>query len=134
MKRSLANRRYTRSILLLSLAYAVFLLSAVWLFKHHMVAGPAAFGVAVLPALPIIGMFVAIGRYLVEEPDEYVRLLLVRQSFIACGFALSIATIWGFFENFDLVGHVESYYIAVLWFGGLGIGSCVNRILAARQA
>ena len=83
--------------------------------------GGLAYVVAVLPALPIIGIFAAIGRYLVEEQDEYVRMLMVRQTLWASGFALSLATIWGFLENFDLVGHIDAYYIASC--GSLGSAS-----------
>ena len=123
-----ATKRYSARVLVLSAAYAVLLLGAVYLFKHRLIAGPASYGVAVLPALPIVGIFVAIGRYLIEEQDEYLRMLMVRQTLWASGFALSLATIWGFLESFDLVGHIESYYVAVLWFGGLGLGACVNRL------
>ena len=35
---------------------------------------------------------------------------------------------WGFLENFHLVPHVDAFYVAVLWFVGLGIGSVYNRI------
>jgi hypothetical protein len=90
--------------------------------------------VAILPALPIIGIFVAIGRYLVEEQDEYVRMLMVRQTLWASGFALSVATVWGFLENFGLVGHVEAYYISVLWFFGLAIGGIVNKLTVGAAA
>ena len=69
--------------------------------------GGLTYFVAVLPALPIIGIFAAIGRYLVEEQDEYVRMLMVRQTLWASGIALSLATIWGFLENFGVVGHVD---------------------------
>ena len=69
--------------------------------------------VAVLPAIPIIGIFGAMGRYLVEEQDEYVRMLMVRQMLWAMGFTLSVATIWGFLDNFGLVGHVDGYWIVV---------------------
>ena len=68
------------------------------------------------------------GRYLVEEQDEYVRMLLVRQSLWASAFALSIATVWGFLESFGLAGHIEAFYIAVVWFFGLGLGSISNRL------
>jgi len=84
--------------------------------------------VAVLPALPIIGLFVAMGRYLVEEQDEYVRMLMVRQTLWASGFALSAATIWGFLQNFDLIGPVDGYWIVVVWYFGLGIGSVANKL------
>lgn len=128
MTLTLSLRKYKRRVLWLSVFYAIFLLATIYGFKHHYLSGPAAYVVAVLPAIPIIGIFAAIGRYLVDEQDEYVRMLMVRQTLWASGFALSLATIWGFLESFDLVGHVESYYVAVLWFGGLGLGSCINRL------
>ena len=84
--------------------------------------------IAALPALPIIGIFATIGRYLVEEQDEYVRMLMVRQTLWASGFTLSVATIWGFLDNFELVGHVDGYWVAVLWFFGLGVGGIANKI------
>ena len=126
--RSAAWKRYNGRTIWISLAYAIFLIGAVYGFKHQLIPGLLKYPVAVLPALPIIGLFVAMGRYLVEEQDEYVRTLMVRQTLWASGFALSVATIWGFLENFDLVGHVDAYYAAVLWFGGLGIGSLMNRL------
>jgi uncharacterized YccA/Bax inhibitor family protein len=121
-------RRYNIRVVGLSVLYSVFLIGAVYGFKHHMLSGAAAYGAAILPALPVIGIFAAIGLYLVEEQDEYVRMLMVRQTLWASGFALSVATVWGFLENFDLAGHVDSYYIVVLWFGGLGLGACINRL------
>jgi hypothetical protein len=128
MSTSPAMRRYNRRVILLSLAYAIVLIAATYAFKHHLLSGAAAWFVATLPALAIIGIFVAVGRLLVEEQDEYQRMLMVRQSLWASGFSLSLATLWGFLESFELVGHVESYFVAVLWFGGLGLGSLVNRL------
>ena len=121
-----AQKRYDHRTIALSIAYAITLLGAVYAFKHHWVSGAVAVLVGALPALPIIGIFVAIGRCLVEENDEYLRMLMVRQTLWASGFALSIATLWGFLESFEIVAHVESYYVAVLWFGGLGLGGCMN--------
>lgn len=127
MQKTVAWKRYNIRVVWLSLAYAVFLLAAVYLFKHQLLSGAPAYLAAILPALPIIGIFAAIGRYLVEEQDEYVRMLIVRQTLWASAFALSVATIWGFLESFELVVHPEFYWIAVLWFGGFGIGACINR-------
>lgn len=128
MYKSPAQARYNRTVIYLSLLYAAGLIGAVYAFKHHYVGGALAYVVAVLPALPILGIFAAIGRYLIEEKDEYIRMQMTRQALIASAFALSIATVWGFLENFDLVGHVDGYYISVLWFGGLGIGGCANSL------
>lgn len=133
MAHSSAWKRYNIRVVWLTLLYAVFLVAATYGFKHGLLSGFAAYIAAILPALPIIGIFAAIGRYLVEESDEYQRMLLVRQTLWASAFALSMATIWGFLEAFAVVGHVDAYYIAVLWFGGVGLGACINKFtLGAR--
>ena len=128
MASSPAFKRYNVRVIWLSLLYAAFLMGAVYAFKHQLIAGPLAYLAAIMPALPIVGFFAAIGRYLVEEQDEYVRMLMVRQTLWASGFALSLATIWGFLENFDLAGHIDAYYVAVAWFGGLGLGAFINKL------
>ena len=123
-----AQRRYNRSVILLSLAYALILFGVISFFKNSSPTGLSAYAAAILPALPIIGVFFAMGRYLVDEQDEYLRMLTVRQTLWASGFMLSVATIWGFLENFDLVHHIDAYYAAVLWVGGLGLGACINKL------
>ena len=128
MTRTQAWKRYNWRAIWLSLAYAVFLIGAVYGFKHELIPDALKYPVAVLPALPIIGLFVAMGRYLVEEQDEYVRTLMVRQTLWASGFALSAAMIWGFLQNFDLLGPVDGYWIVIAWYFGLGLGSVANKL------
>src|SRR4051812_23007976 len=100
MAASPARRRYNAAVLLCSVGYAAALFGGEAYFANHPGAHHAAAYLAALaPAIPIICIFVAIGRYLVDERDEYLRMLLVRQSLIASGFALSLATVWGFLES-----------------------------------
>ena len=126
--RTAAWKRYNWRAIWLSLAYAVFLIAAVYGFKHQLIPAGLKYVVAILPALPIIGLFLAMGRYLIEEQDECVRMLMVRQTLWASGFALSAATVWGFLQNFDLLGPVDGYWIVVAWYFGLGIGSVANKL------
>ncbi len=128
MSTASACSRYNRRILGLSAAYVLLLFGADWLFEQHWIGGAAAYVVAVLPALPIVGVFIAIGRYLIEETDEYLRMLMVRQSLIATGLTLALATVWGFLESFGLAPHVAAFYVAIVWFFGLGIGALANRV------
>jgi len=123
-----AWKRYNWRVVWLSLAYATFLIGAVLALKYHLVSGLLTYAVAVLPALPVIGIIGAIGFYLTEEQDEYVRMLMVRQTLWASGFALSAATIWGFLESFDLIGRVDGYYVVIVWFFGLGVGGVINKL------
>src|SRR5690348_6195610 len=127
MTRTQAWKRYNWRVIWLSLAYAVFLIAAVYGFKHELIPGAIKYLVAVLPAIPVIGIFAAMGRYLVEEQDEYVRMLMVRQSLWASAFALSAATVWGFLQSFDLLGPIDGYWIVVVWYFGLGIGGVANK-------
>ena len=128
MLRTPAWKRYNWRVVWLSMVYAAFLVPAVYGFKHALIPNGLKYFVAILPALPIIGIFGAIGRYLVEEQDEYVRMLMVRQTLWASAFTLSIATAWGFLDNFGLVGHVDGYWIVVLWYTGLGLGGLYNKL------
>ncbi len=129
-----AYRRYNRRIIWASIAYAVALLGSTYSFKHHLLSGAGPWLAATLPALAIIAMFVALGRYLLEEQDEYLRMLMVRQGLWASGFALSVATIWGFLDSFGLVDHFDAYWVSVLWFFGLGLGSIANELARRRTA
>jgi hypothetical protein len=128
------TKRYTARVMLLMASYVVLLIGANLFIERNPAPSVIAYVVAVLPALPIIGVFITIGRLLHELRDEYVRMLLVRQALVATGFALSVATAWGFLEDFGFLPHVPGYWAAVLWFGGLGIGGCVNAFLESRSA
>ena len=134
MKMTRAARRYVIGTAMLMTGYVLILFGVTTYFRNSHPTGPLAYVAAVLPALPIVGVFALIGRYMVEERDEYLRMLLVRQSLIATGFAMTIATIWGFLESFGLVPHVDAYFAAILWFAGLGLGSCVNKFWPGREA
>jgi len=135
MTRSRARRRYDMAVLGCSLGYAGALFGAISYFNNHPAARSfTAYAAAIVPALLIIGVFVAIGRYLLEERDEFVRMLMIRQTLIASALALSVATIWGFLENFGLVARVDAYWLVVVWFGGLGLGRCLNTLTIGRGA
>ncbi len=128
MMKSPAHKRYLVRLAVSMLAYMAFLFLALRLVPTHRVTGPLAYVVGALPGVAVAGVFWAVGRLIVEETDEYQRMLLVRQTLIATGFTLSIATVWGFLENVGLVTHVDAFYISTLWFVGLGFGSLFNRV------
>jgi hypothetical protein len=123
-----AQRRYNRRILLSTLAYAVLLFGEQYALRHGHLAQAANYALAVLPALPIIAIFVSIGRYLVEEQDEYLRMRNIRQILWATGLTMAATTLWGFLEDAGLP-HLPMFYVAVCWFAALGIGGCIVKVL-----
>lgn len=134
MRFSPAQQRYNRRVLWLSVVYAALLFLTIYLLKNQLVAGPLAYVVGVLPAVAVSGFFWLMGRYLVEETDEYLRMLQIRQLLVATAIALTAATIWGFLEGFGLLPHLVGYAWPIVYFAGLWIGALVNRIVERRAA
>jgi hypothetical protein len=126
--RSQPTRRYMIRLGVSMTLYVVTLFAGVYLVNQRHVTGPILWPLALLPGLAIIGAFYAIGMLIVETTDEFIRMLLVRQVLYATVFALSLATIWGFLENFELVPHIAAFYWAIAWFLGFGLGAWVNRL------
>ena len=125
---SAANRAYMRRFIPMMLAYVLVLFGVVWINQRYAPSGPTAVILAVLPALPMVGVVWALGRLLVEESDEYLRSLTVRQFMIATGFMLCVTSIWGFLDAFGQVPHVPMYWAFIIWCVGLGVGSFVNEL------
>lgn len=126
--KSPATRRYLIRLAVLMSLYVVLIFAAGWTFRHTGIAGVPAYALAIAPALPIIGVFWAVMRLLVEEPDEFIRMLQVRQCLFATGFCLTVMTIWEFLQNYDLVAQGNGGFgAAFFWFFGLGLGALYNK-------
>lgn len=123
-----AQRTYIKRVAIFASLYLLVLAIQVAVLRNAEppIALRAALGV--LPGLAVIGIFWAIGRLIVEEQDEFIRMLIVRQALIATAFALCAATIWGFLEAADVVVHLDAYWVALAWFVGQFIGAVSNRI------
>lgn len=126
--KSPAQRRYLSRVLLFTGLYLVFFAVLTALTKEGGVSATTRFIVALLPGLCMTGVFWAIGRLIIEEEDEFLRMLTVRQALLASGLAMASASVWGFLEGADLAPHVDAYWWAVVWFLGLIVGAVVNRV------
>lgn len=122
-----AIRRYLKRLASFMLFYFVFIFFAGYLFRHYPSHGIAAIGLAILPALPVIGVIWTVFRLLVEETDEYMRMMFIRQTLFATGFCLSVMTVWEFLQNYEVVSHdTHGIGVTFVWFIGLGIGAIIN--------
>jgi hypothetical protein len=123
-----AARRYMLRVAIAMAIYLVSLFTAEYLIERVGVSRPLAFALALIPGVAVAGLFYAIGMFIVETKDEFMRMLLVRQQLIAAGFALSVACVWGFLEQYALVEHVKAFWIVVVWTFGQFVGMVSNRI------
>ncbi len=123
--------RYNRRMLGVSFLYVFGLFAATLIFKRYELNAVQAGLLSLLPTLPIFGMIWAMGRYLIEESDEYLRSRTVNASLIATGFLLAAATFWGFLAEFDVVPQAQGWAAVPIWCLGLGLGQLVNKVRGA---
>jgi hypothetical protein len=122
-----AIRRYLKRLAGFMLVYVALIFTAGYLFRHHPPQGLTAVALAILPALPIVGVIWTIFRLLAEETDEYMRMLFVRQALFATGFCLTVMTVWEFLQNYEVVSNdTHGFGTTFVWFVGLGIGALLN--------
>ena len=86
-------QRYTIRVLLFMVSYMLILTSSLAFARGGTEHSQATLiGLALISALPIIGVFWAIFRLLVEINDEYQRLLFAKQTLLATAFTRSRAS------------------------------------------
>lgn len=113
--------RYNRRFLAACFGYVLGLGIAIALWNIYEPSGPVVFAIALLPTIPTFAMIWAMGRYLVEETDEYLRYRTVRAAIMSLGGVLTIGIFWGFLEMFELVPHIWAWWVLPVWAGGLGV-------------
>lgn len=123
-----AQQRYIARTAIFTSLYLVAFGLLMFAERQLEISQQLTFALALLPGLAILGVFWAVGRLNIEEPDEFMRMLIVRQALVATAVALSAATVWGFLEFADLVVHIDAYYWSAAWFVGLFVGAIINRV------
>jgi len=108
--------------------YLAGILAAQYLIERQGVSGPLAYSLALVPGFAMAALFWSGGEAIAETDDEFMRMLAVRQHLIAAGFAMSVASVWGMLEMFELVEHINPFFIVVPWAVGIFVGMIVNRI------
>jgi len=122
------NRRFLLRVGVSTLVLAISVVAARHLIEQQLVNSVLVWAIGLVPGLAMLGIFYAYGMLMIEQKDEFIRMLIFRQFIIATGIALSFATVWGFFEEFDLVDHIYSYYVVVAWIVGFAFGGLVNKL------
>ena len=125
---SIPNRRFLVRLGSSTTVLGLFLVAAKYLIGQGLVGGPLVWVLALIPGFALASMFYAVGMLIIEQKDEFIRMLVVRQLIIGTGIALSFAAFWGFLEKFGLVDHIYPFYFVFAFFGGFGFGGLVNRI------
>lgn len=120
-------RRYVARLLLFMGAYVATLTGSLMFANNggdH--AQGTLIGLSLISAFPIIGVFWAIFRLLVEMDDEYQRLLMVKQTLLATALTLAIVTVWQFLQVFNVIA-TGPQWVGAIWFAMWGLAAPVVR-------
>lgn len=104
-------KRYRRRLVVSMLAYTAALLGSLSLIRGAHLDGPLLWIVAAAPAVPILGVLLAMGLYLKEEPDEFERRIHVEAMLWGLGAVLAVTTVWGFLSNANVVPAPPLYLV-----------------------
>jgi hypothetical protein len=119
---SAAVIRYNGRMLWAAFAYVLGLGIAITLDRQLDPGASARFALALLPILPIFAMIWSMGRYLIEEHDEYLRHRTIMAALGGLGLVLGLGSFWGFLETFGLAPHAPGWWTVPVFALGLALG------------
>ncbi len=123
-----ASQRYLTRMAITMAFYLITLFMAEHFIEDMGVTGPLAVLLALLPGLSFAGVIWIFGALIVEEKDEFYRLLYVRQGLIATGVSFTLAAIWGFLETYNIVEPVAAFWWPTIWCVGIALGAVANKL------
>jgi hypothetical protein len=110
------KRRWMRVGWISAALVVLLALGAATAFRLWHLKGLPAYGVAVLPALPIVWFLAELGKFLAVEKDEFQRNVLVQCVLGGTGGVLATTTIWGYLEDFAHAPHLDPIWILpIFW-------------------
>ena len=112
-----AGRRYAVRFMSAMAVYAVIFFTA-RPFQAHYASAPLRVVIALGLALSVIGVIAAVGLYLLEEADEYQRMVQAQAVIWATGLTLSVSTLWGYLAVMRLTRDLPSVDVFILFNAG----------------
>jgi hypothetical protein len=121
-----AGKRYQRRVMVTMSIYLVMVLGAVTLVKHTHLHGWLLYTVALLPTLPMLAMLTALGVYLQEEKDEYVRMITMRSLLAGTAALLAVLVVNDFLRTISGAGALPVFTSWIVFFGVFGVAQAVQ--------
>lgn len=125
---SAAGKRYTRRVLAAMSLYVLLFFLCMELVKKVPMHGWVLYGLAVIPAVPVLAVLVILGLYLQEEADEYLRMLAVRSLMIATGALLGIIVVNDSLRAIANGSALGPFVCFVVFFGVFGLAQIAQEM------
>jgi len=79
-------------------SYVVLLVVATWTLDSKAVGGALRYAVALLPAIPLVGVIALVAQAISTEADEFQRAVWAQAVLWGTGTTMVASTVWGFLE------------------------------------
>jgi hypothetical protein len=116
-----AMRRYSNRLVVTMAVYFVTLVATTELYRRGLGAGPLGYVLAILPAAPVVGIFLLLARYFREETDEVMRSVVMTSLVWSGAATFCEATVWGFLATFGKAPHLWMWAVPVAFFAQFGV-------------
>jgi len=116
-----AGQRYVRRFVPITMIYG-FMIAVNVVATAKLAPGPIlAAALAILTALPVLGMIVVLGIYLRDETDEFQRDRHIVAMMVATGVLLALTSVLGMLQYAKLVGDLQVFLAFPIWCAVWGI-------------
>lgn len=88
----------------------------------QIIGKPAGLALGIIVAAPIAGQVWAT-LSLINEADEFVRVLTAKRFILASGLAMALFSGWGFMESYGGAPHAPGWIVYILFWGLFGLVS-----------
>jgi len=116
---SKAGKRYQRRVLQTMVVYAFLLVGSAYLIKHVHIQGLLIYVIAAVPAMPVLVVFGWMGRYLLEETDEYQRWLVMQSILVGTGLLLGTVVVSDFLRVYAHTLGLPPFISFLVFCGGM---------------
>jgi len=123
-----ASRRYQQRMLVTMSLYLAVTLGVVTIVKHAHPHGWLLYAIALVPALPMLAMMGALGVYLQEEKDEYIRLITMRSLLAGTAGLLAVLVVNDVLRSISGAAALPAFTSWVLFFVVFGVAQAVQTI------
>ncbi|HSY36450.1 MAG TPA: hypothetical protein VK814_11920 [Acidobacteriaceae bacterium] len=121
-----AGKQYQRRVMVTMSLYVLVLVAAVWIVKHTHPHGWLLYTIAVVPAVPMLAMMGALGVYLQEEKDEYIRLITMRSLLVGTAALLAMLVVNDFLRSISGAGALPVFTSWIVFFLVFGLAQTVQ--------
>ena len=123
-----AYKTYQRDSMAFGILYALLVFLSAWCVKHHLPDGTFwLYFWSLMPTLPLVAIVARMAKYLIDETDEYQRLMTMQSLLIGTAALVITLLVNDFLRAFAKANPLEPFVAFVIFAAAMGSTTLVQR-------